>query len=138
MSLDRHLEDYLLDLIRDTTLAGHGIDTTGLTSAVRERLAAADPSNTLWQRDLSLSYHKVGDWLVAQGKLDEALGAWDRALDRDPTAVAVYARRGAVLETMGRPAEAREAYAAYLERGGPDAALVRRRIEHLMSPEAPK
>ena len=41
--------------------------------AITERLAAADRSNTLWQSDLSLSYHNVGDVLVAQGKLDEAL-----------------------------------------------------------------
>jgi tetratricopeptide (TPR) repeat protein len=44
--------------------------------AIRERLAAADRSNTLWQRDLSVSYNKVGDVLVAQGKLDEALKAY--------------------------------------------------------------
>jgi tetratricopeptide (TPR) repeat protein len=41
--------------------------------AISERLAAADPSNTEWQRDLSISYEKVGDVLVAEGKLDEAL-----------------------------------------------------------------
>jgi hypothetical protein len=45
----------------------------GLT--IRERLAGADRSNTQWQRDLSVSYTKVGDVLVAQGKLDEALTA---------------------------------------------------------------
>jgi tetratricopeptide (TPR) repeat protein len=41
--------------------------------AIRERLAAADRSNTEWQRDLVASYAKVGDALVAQGKLDDAL-----------------------------------------------------------------
>ena len=44
--------------------------------AIRERLAAADRSNTQWQRDLSISYEKVGDVLVAQGKLEEALKAY--------------------------------------------------------------
>ena len=38
-----------------------------------ERLAKADPSNAGWQRDLSVSYDKVGDVLVAQGNLTEAL-----------------------------------------------------------------
>lgn len=80
----------------------------------------------------------AGDALAADGKPERALEAWDRALERDPKALEVYPRRGAVLETLGRTAEAREAYAAYLERGGPDAALVRRRIERLTSPEAPK
>ena len=37
--------------------------------AIGERLAKADPSNTGWQRDLSVSYNKVGDVLVAQGNL---------------------------------------------------------------------
>ncbi len=40
--------------------------------AIRERLVAADRSNTQWQRDLSVSYDKVGNVLEAQGKLDEA------------------------------------------------------------------
>ena len=48
--------------------------------AIAERLAAADRSNTGWQRDLSVSYDKIGDVLVAQGKLDEAL----KSLPRQP------------------------------------------------------
>ncbi len=35
--------------------------------AIRERLAKADPENAGWQRDLSVSYEKVGNVLVAQG-----------------------------------------------------------------------
>jgi hypothetical protein len=41
--------------------------------AIRERLAKADPNNAGWQRDLTVSYNKVGDVLVAQGNLTEAL-----------------------------------------------------------------
>ncbi len=44
--------------------------------AIRERLAAADPTNAEWQRDLSVSYNKIGDVLVAQGNLDEALARY--------------------------------------------------------------
>jgi tetratricopeptide (TPR) repeat protein len=56
--------------------------------AIRERLAAADPSNTQWQRDMSASYGRVGDVLVAQGKLDEALKAY-----RDALAIAASSTR---------------------------------------------
>ena len=41
--------------------------------AIRERLAQADPGTAGWQRDLSVSYERVGDVLVAQGNLPEAL-----------------------------------------------------------------
>ncbi len=34
----------------------------------------------LWQRDLSISYEKVGDVLVRQGKLDEAVKAYRDSL----------------------------------------------------------
>jgi tetratricopeptide (TPR) repeat protein len=51
--------------------------------AIRERLAAADRTNTLWRRDLSVSYGKIGEVLLAQGKLDEALRAY-----RDGLAIA--------------------------------------------------
>jgi tetratricopeptide (TPR) repeat protein len=46
-----------------------------------ERLAKADPGNAGWQRDLSVSYEKVGDVLVAQGNLTAALQAHRDSLD---------------------------------------------------------
>ena len=49
--------------------------------AIRERLAKSDPGNAGWQRDLSVSYNKIGDVLVAQGKLPEALRVPRRARD---------------------------------------------------------
>ena len=42
-------------------------DLDGL--AIADRLARADPGNASWQRDLSVSYNKIGDVLVAQGNL---------------------------------------------------------------------
>jgi hypothetical protein len=36
--------------------------------AIRERLAAADRSNMQWQRDLSVSYERVGGVLMAHAK----------------------------------------------------------------------
>ena len=44
--------------------------------AIRERLAARDPANTEWQRDLSVSHNKIGDVKVAQGDLPGALAAY--------------------------------------------------------------
>jgi tetratricopeptide (TPR) repeat protein len=44
--------------------------------AIRERLAAADPQNAGWQRDLSVSHNKIGDVLRAQGNLAQALDAF--------------------------------------------------------------
>ncbi|MCU0857458.1 MAG: hypothetical protein MUC65_03530 [Pontiellaceae bacterium] len=48
-----------------------------------QRLSAADPSNAGWQRDLSVSYDRIGDVLRAQGDLAGALNAY-----RDSLAVA--------------------------------------------------
>src|SRR5262249_19098052 len=48
--------------------------------AIRQKLAAADPSNTTWQRDLSVSFERVGDVLREQGQLAEALKAYQDSL----------------------------------------------------------
>ena len=42
------------------------------THAMIQPLAASDPGNTAWQRDLSVSLTKLGDLAVAQGNLAEA------------------------------------------------------------------
>ena len=41
--------------------------------AIAKRLAATDPANAAWQRDLSVSLINLGDLAVAQGNL---AGAW--------------------------------------------------------------
>ena len=48
--------------------------------AIAEKLAAADPGNTEWQRDLSVSHDRIGDVLVAAGRREEALAAYRRSL----------------------------------------------------------
>ena len=63
-----------------------------------EPLAAADRSNTQWQRDLSVSYNSVGEALKTQGKLDEALKAY-----RDGLAI----REGLAARTWQYPVAAR-------------------------------
>ena len=44
-----------------------------------ERLAAADPANTEWQRDLSVSHNKLGDVAVAAGDLAAARDRYQAA-----------------------------------------------------------
>ncbi|MGP8267730.1 MAG: tetratricopeptide repeat protein [Beijerinckiaceae bacterium] len=58
-----------------------GATTEALAAAEKARsiwkaLAESDKSNTLWQRDLSVSDDRIGDVLVAQGQLDAALAAY--------------------------------------------------------------
>ncbi|MBI5542248.1 MAG: tetratricopeptide repeat-containing protein, partial [Deltaproteobacteria bacterium] len=50
--------------------------------AIAEMLAAADPSNTEWQRDLSVSLNKVGEALSAQGDLPGALASFKKSAER--------------------------------------------------------
>ena len=45
-----------------------------------QRLVAVDRSNMQWQRDLSISYIKVGDVLMDEDKLDEAIAAYRDSL----------------------------------------------------------
>ena len=45
--------------------------------AIADRLAKFDPSNAGWQRDLSVSYERVGDVQSAQGDLAGALKSYN-------------------------------------------------------------
>ena len=54
--------------------------------AIREELAAGDPGNTRWQREIALSHTNIGDMLRRQGQM----GSGARRLSRgggDPGAV---------------------------------------------------
>ena len=48
--------------------------------AIRERLAAADPANTGWHRDLSLSHERLGTVAAAAGDLAAARTAYQASL----------------------------------------------------------
>ena len=92
--------------------------------AIFDRLAKADPGNAGWQRDLSVSYERVGDVLVAQGNLPEALKAFrdclairDRLAKADPGNAGwqrdlsvSYERVGDVLVAQGNLPEALKAF----------------------------
>ena len=81
----RHSEALtLLDLV-DTLLA-LGDTQAALAAAERARaiaaeLAASDPGNIDWQRDLSVSHDNVGNVLMAAGRREEALAEYRRSLD---------------------------------------------------------
>ena len=102
---------------------------------IRERLAADDPSDmqsqidqwerdpfTSYERDLLISYTKIGDVLVAQGELDDALDAYRNAVFQRPVVAdasntpwqrdvsVVYDRVGNVLVAQGNLDEALKAF----------------------------
>jgi tetratricopeptide (TPR) repeat protein len=62
-----------LDLATAHTLATATLNTY-------QRLAAADPANTGWQRDLAVSLNTVGEVLAAQGDTTAALGHYTAGL----------------------------------------------------------
>jgi tetratricopeptide (TPR) repeat protein len=92
--------------------------------AVMEQLVKADPTNAGWQRELSRSYSKVGDVLMAQGKSTEALKFYRADLTvrgqlahADPANVswqrdlsASFDRIGEVLVNQGNRSEALKSY----------------------------
>jgi hypothetical protein len=88
--------------------------------AIRDRLAKADPGNAGWQRDLSVSYTKIGDVQVAQGNLPEALKSFhdglailDRLAKADPGNAGwqhdlsvSYAKLASVFRNLGEATQA--------------------------------
>jgi tetratricopeptide (TPR) repeat protein len=85
---------------------------------------AADPQNLTWQRDLAVSYERIGDRYAAQGKPDEAEKAHNEALtitkrltDADPQNLTwqrdlavSYNRIGTLYAAQGKPDEAEKAF----------------------------
>jgi hypothetical protein len=49
--------------------------------AIAKKLAAGDPSNTQWQRDLSVSYWKFADLAEKQNNSRETRTYWKQAFD---------------------------------------------------------
>ena len=96
---------------------------------VLQRLAGADPGNAGWQRDLSVSHNKIGDVLVAQGNLAQALESYraslaiaERLAGADPGNAGwqrdlsvSHERIGDVLAAQGNLPQALESYRASLD-----------------------
>ncbi|KXV06425.1 hypothetical protein CR51_11940 [Caballeronia megalochromosomata] len=68
------------DVLRDQGDLAGALAAYRKSLALSERLAAVDPSNAGWQRDLSVSQHKLGDVLRDQGDLTGALAAYRESL----------------------------------------------------------
>jgi predicted negative regulator of RcsB-dependent stress response len=64
----------------DTSEHGGALAAYRKGLAIHEALAARDPANTEWQRDLSVSHNKIGNVLVAQGDGPGALAAYRKGL----------------------------------------------------------
>ncbi len=102
--------------------------TVRARARVLQRLAAADPGNAGWQRDLSVSHDKIGDVLVAQGNLAQALESYraslaiaERLAGADPGNAGwqrdlsvSHNKIGDVLVAQGNLAQALESYRASL------------------------
>jgi tetratricopeptide (TPR) repeat protein len=92
--------------------------------AIVERLAHADPADAQWQRNLFLSYHRIGDVRLAEGNLAEALKFYrdglaivDRLVKSDPSnalwqsdLALCYQDVGDVLQAQGDLAGALKSY----------------------------
>jgi tetratricopeptide (TPR) repeat protein len=87
---------------------------TGL--AIAERLAAADRSNTLWQKDLQLSISRIGgiaaNFILARN-FAQALEAADQATSLAPDKIWLYSNRAHALMFLNRVDEARALYLKY-------------------------
>ncbi len=67
------------DLLAKGDLAG-ALKAYQQDLAIAQKLAAQDPGNAGWQRDLSVSFNKIGDVQSAQGDLGGALEAYQASL----------------------------------------------------------
>ena len=96
-----------------------------------DRLAQSDPSNAGWQRDLTVSYIKIGDVVLARGNLGEALAAFrqsfavaERLAQSDPSnagwqrdLTVSYIKIGDVVLAQGNLGEALAAFRQSQSRG---------------------
>lgn len=96
--------------------------------AIAQRLADSDPTNTSWQRDLSISFERLGDLATAQGKLPDAkrhftaaLAIRQRLADSNPTNTDAqrnlsisFNKLGDLARTQGKLPEAERHFAAAL------------------------
>jgi hypothetical protein len=55
--------------------------TTSLSLAISKRLVEQDKTNSVWQRYLSVGYSRIGNVLLDQGKLQEALDAYQQEVE---------------------------------------------------------
>ena len=96
-------------------LIRRGLAQAYLDDGELEEAEAAVRHSLLIDADASPSWVLLGSVLAHSMRQGEALEAYDRALDIDPTQVRVELSRGHVLKTLGRRAAAEAAYRRCLE-----------------------
>jgi tetratricopeptide (TPR) repeat protein len=84
--------------------------------AIRKRLAAQDPGNAGWQRDVAVSHERIGGIKAAEGDGETARGAYEKAREiyerlaaQDPGNVGFSQALARLSAAEGRSAEAMEA-----------------------------
>ena len=91
------------------------LDAKGASGAVRELGLARVQIGSLSSVEVEL---RLGRSFLGQGKLAEALDAFDRALAKDPANVLAHQGRGYALQLAGRTAEALSAWTRAVELDG--------------------
>jgi tetratricopeptide (TPR) repeat protein len=122
-----------LEILSDALEAKGRLDESLAVSreclAISQRMASADPSNAVWQREVAGAHRRIGDIAEEQERLDDALGAFaeylailQRLASTDPfhagwqIALGVaYNRVGGIAQAQGRLDDALTAFAAYLD-----------------------
>ena len=72
---------WLIDRVRERLGLATAADLATTAARTYERLAAANPANTAYQRGLGVSLSKVGELLAARGDAQGALNAYIRSVD---------------------------------------------------------
>ena len=70
--------------------------------AIRERLAATDPTNAGFQRDLSVSFERMGDLLIGTGQDEQAVGHYRSTNSPWPLTIAGYGVTSAPAKELTR------------------------------------
>jgi tetratricopeptide (TPR) repeat protein len=78
-----------------------------------------DPGAARWRTGLARAYAQLAGEKFGAGDLAGALAALDRVLELEPAQPGLQTRRGALLERLGRPAQAIAAYRDALARDEP-------------------
>lgn len=115
-ALDAAVGELLQALVRDPEdanlvallwdLAGQDYAAAWRSERALARTLRIQTALTVAAPDDGLTWANLGNTLRVAGRLEEALGAYDRALEAEPGDAAIVSDRGLVLSGMGRFAEA--------------------------------
>ena len=99
---------------KSETLRALGHEQDAVAAYYKRAEVASDRSRALDPQPAALAWNGVGNSLMALGKYDEAVNAYDMALALDSNIVAAWIHKGRALQELGREDEALAAYDAAL------------------------